>query len=357
MSAGFQLVNTLLGLGGIAADAGFGVAEREKMEELDRKATKLKGDVTEASNLYDHVYYLVTNNLDRFQKAIDQLPTNFAKLVEKELQSGVKESDCEKAINTVARILGYAGAGAGVVSSVVELLIKLRTKWEEIKSSKESPVDPESENHFKDVPVDGDTPVPQEEEGESSIPRSSMLGNLSYGLSIAGAVFSAAGLVTTIGLGAWDLIKLDQALSDIEKKQIQIDKFKSAMTKSLDEIITAAGLPAKKYDDLPALADTWEKISEHFESYAKTLYYAIKGYFLGKSIDAIKAKIEAESDRGMPFPEGGYVLAKTLADDIQLLFKEKKTDQEVVAHFATKNPHLGYRFVISNYFVSSLRPW
>ena len=65
------LGKVLLGLGNIGAGVGFGVAEKEKMNELDSKAKKLKQDVDKASDLYDEVYYRVAVNLDRVKKAFD----------------------------------------------------------------------------------------------------------------------------------------------------------------------------------------------------------------------------------------------------------------------------------------------
>lgn len=63
------LTNVALGLGNIGAGIGFGVAEQNKMDDLNKKADKLSKDVTAAGNMYDHIYYMVAVNLDRVKKA------------------------------------------------------------------------------------------------------------------------------------------------------------------------------------------------------------------------------------------------------------------------------------------------
>ena len=143
---------------------------------------------------------------------------------------------------------------------------------------------------FEDVPLDGREPpvIPEEESSFSKTPK---LDKATNGLNIAGIVFEVAGLVTTIGLGVWTLDKLNKAIDDVEKKQTQVTKFQTAMEKVLDEIVTAAGLPAKSYDDLTKMAATWKKISENFDSYEKALYYAIRGYFLKEPLDDIKMMV------------------------------------------------------------------
>ncbi|KAJ7388807.1 hypothetical protein OS493_035591 [Desmophyllum pertusum] len=127
------------------------------------------------------------------------------------------------------------------------------------------------------------------------------------------------------------------------------------MEKALDPIVTAAGLEAKDYAGLTTMAATWKKISENFDSYETATYYAIRGYFMKKTYDEIKKMVDKESDAGKPFPEDGYPLAKTLADDIKHEFDQKKTDTEIVAFFATDNPKKGLRFVFNEYFISTLR--
>ncbi|KAJ7339668.1 hypothetical protein OS493_006076 [Desmophyllum pertusum] len=207
---------------------------------------------------------------------------------------------------------------------------------------------------FDYVPLD-DVEPPVLPEVESSFSETPKLDNAIKGLNIAGVVFGVAGLAATIGLGVWTLEKLDKAISDVEKKQTQVTTFQTAMQKALDQIVTAAGLPAKDYAGLTTMAATWEKISENFDSYEKATYYAIRGYFMKQSLDDIKTMVNKESDPGKPFPDDGYPLAKTLADDINYQFEQKKTDQEIVAFFATDNPTIGLRFVFDEFFISSLR--
>ena len=74
-----------------------------------------------------------------------------------------------------------------------------------------------------------------------------------------------------------------------------------------------------------------------------------------KSLDDIKKMVEKYGDAGKQFPDDGYPLAKTLADYINYLFEQKKTDKEIVSFFATDNPKIGLRFVFDEFFISSLR--
>ena len=79
--AAVGITAVLIGLGNIGASAGFSVAEKQKLDELNRKAQKLQEDVNTAGDLYDHIYYLVAVNLDRVKKALDKLPSDLLKKV------------------------------------------------------------------------------------------------------------------------------------------------------------------------------------------------------------------------------------------------------------------------------------
>lgn len=176
------------------------------------------------------------------------------------------------------------------------------------------------------------------------------------GVNIAGIVFSALGLGATIGLGVWTVNKLEDAISDVEKKQKQVSAFRKDMERVLDEVVTDAGLPPKNYEKLKELATTWKKISQHFESYETRMDYAIQGYFMHKSLDEVKAMVKGHTDASdKPFPEDAYPLAKILADDIRDQFVAGKTDKEVINYFATDNPKVGLRFVFSGFVIGSLR--
>lgn len=349
-SIALPLANVILGLGNIGAGVGFGVAEQKKMDELTTKSNKLKIDVQTAGNLYDHIYYLVAVNLERVKKALDKFPSDLLDKLEKQITSGIPETKAQEAVETVGKVMGYLGDGAGLSGGLLQIARYLRTR----KAEGREPPDPTEEEPFGNVPLDGEEPlVPAET--ESSFLLTPKFAAVIKGLNIAGTVFGVAGLATTIELGVWTLEKLNKAISDVEKKQKQMTAFQSAMQKALDPIVEAAGLPAKSYGDLITMAATWKKISENFDSYEKALYYGIRGFFMKKSIDDIKKMVDKESDAGMPFPDDGYPLAKTLADDIKYLFAQKKTDKEIVTFFATKNPNRGLRFLFDEFFISSLR--
>ena len=346
---GLALTNVAFGIGNIGAGIGFGVAEQNKMDDLNSKAEKLKNDVNTAGNLYDHIYYLVAVNAKRVKKALDKLPSDMLDKLQKDITDDISASKAEEAIKTMAKVLGYVGDAAGLSSGLLQVVRYFRTR----KAKGEEPTEP-IEDPFEYVPLDGSEP-PAVTEPESSFTKTPKLDRAINGLNIAGIVFGVAGLATTIGLGVWTLDKLNKAIDDVEKKQTQVSKFLKAMQDALDPIVEAAGLPAKSYADLTTMAATWKKISENFDSYEKAMYYAIQGYFLKKSLDDIKKMVAKQSDAGKSFPDDAYPLAKTLADDIKYEFDKKKTDKEIVSFFATDNPKISLRFVFDEFFISSLR--
>ena len=347
-SAGLALTNVILGLGNIGAGIGFGVAEQNKMDELNDKADKLKKDVQTSSYLYDHIYYLVAVNLKRVKKALDKLPSDLVEKLQNQIDSDIKDSKAEDAIKIVGEVLGYVGNAGGLVSGILQIVRYVRNK----KAQNEQP--PEEPDPFEYVPLDGNEPVVPPEP-ESSFSRTPKLDKAINGLNIAGIVFGLAGLATTIGLGVWTLDKLDDAINDVESKQTQVTAFQTAMENALDPIVKAAGLPDKNYKQLVTMADEWKKISVEFDSYEKSTYYAIRGYFMKKSLADIKKMVAQYGDKGKTYPDDAYPLAKTLADDIKYKFDQKKTDQQIVAFFATDNPKIGLRFVFDEFFISSLR--
>ena len=347
---GFTLANIAVGLGSIGAGIGFTVAEQNKMDDLKNKGNKLSADVNVAGDMYDHIYYLVAVNLSRAKKSFDKLPSDFLDKVTKEITDDTTPSDAEKAIQTVATIMGYTGSAAGLGAGILQVVRYFRSKRAQ---GEEPPPDPELVDPFEYVPLDGETPpiVPETETSFTTTPK---LDKTIKGLNIAALVFGLGGLGATIGLGIWTLDKLDTAIEDVEKKQEQVTAFQAAMESALDPIVTAAGLSAKDYNGLKSMTTTWKQISENYDSYEKALYYGIRGYFMKKSLDEVKKMVEEQSD-GKPFPDDAYPLAKTLADDIKYQFGQKKTDKEIVSFYATDNPNIGLRFVFNEFFISSLR--
>ena len=349
---GIALGRVLLGFGNIAAGVGFSVAEKDKMNELNSKAKKLKDDVTTASKLYVDVYYLVAVNLDRVKKALDKLPSDFLDKVDEQIAKDTSDSKAEEAVKTLAKMLGYARNTARVGSGLLQIVRYCRnSKAEGDEPTSEPVTDP-----FEAVPLGGED-VPVVSEAESSFSSTPKLDSVITGLNIAGIVFGIAGLATTIGLGVWTLESLNKAIDDVDNKQKQVTQFQTAMHTALDQIVTDAGLPANSYSELKTMAATWENISANFNSYQKALDYAVQGYSLDKPLDEIKAKVNAESDAGTSFPNDGYPVAKTLADDISYMFKQGKTDKEIVSYFANDNPKIGLRFVFAEFFISQLRGW
>ena len=116
------LGKVLLGLGNIGAGVGFGVAEKEKMNELDSKAKKLKQDVDKASDLYDEVYYRVAVNLDRVKKALDKLPSDFLDKVNEQIAKDTSASNAEQAVTTLGKVFGYTKNTLKVASGLLQIV-------------------------------------------------------------------------------------------------------------------------------------------------------------------------------------------------------------------------------------------
>lgn len=354
MSA-LALSNVLISVSSIGAGVGFTIAEETLMDKMQRKLEKVKKDVEEAGKLYDHVYYLVCANLDRLKKSVDRLPTDFINKIERFIAADLDRSIAEKALAAVGNGVGYTSAAFGLGVGILGLALSWKNK-----SGGQPKREPSA---FQDIEVPPLPPTlvtestqPTATEEPSSVSTVTKLDKWGEGLSIAGTVFGVAGLATTIGLGVWDIKKLKKAIADLDEKQNQISKFQKGMKEVLDEVITAAGLPEKSYDDLKKLAATWKEISVHFESYSTRMDYAIEGYFMGKALDDVKERVLKHTDPSdKPFPDDAYPLAKVLADNIRYLFENGKTDKEVINFFATENPKEGLRFLFGGYFIGSLR--
>ncbi|CAB4024570.1 Hypothetical predicted protein [Paramuricea clavata] len=353
-SIALPLTNILLGVSSIGAGIGFSVAEQQKRDDLNAKVKTLKDAVNDTGNLYDHVYYLTTVNLQRLEKSVNMLPSNFLEMVKDDISNAMNPSEFVKDFESAAQVMGWIGAGAGTLSGVIKLIIKVRARKAAKKSSpaEEEAIELDAAG-FGRVPLNKETVrVPKNK--TTTLPKG-RLSKMSLGLDIGGIVFGAAAFLATIGLGTWSIVELNKALAEVENKQTQVDLYKKSMTKMLDIIVKAAGLPEKKYDGLVKMSKMWKQISGNFDGYQKSLYYAIRGYSMKKPYDQVKKMVDKESDEGLPFPKDGYVLAELLAKGIKAMFDEKKTDQEVINYFATENPEIGLRFVFDEFFISTLR--
>lgn len=353
----FSVVNAVVGIGSIGAGLGFGAAENAKMTELNEKAAKLKEDAEAAGDIYDHTYYLVTENLKRVKTAINALPDDFLTQVDDDINNVVKSAS-QDALTLLGQILGYVGGGAATISAIIKTVRAYKAK-RAANSEPEPTIDEDPANPWKGVPVEPAEAQPTEAqpaEAVDTIGASTLTNRLLLGLDVATTVFALGGLGLTVGLGIWTLDKLDDAIEEVEKKQKEVDEFKAAMTSVLNDMLDKAGLQDKTYEELQAMAETWKEISVHYEGYSKQLKFAIQYYYMGLTFDAIKEKVDKISDEGLePFPDDAYALAKTLADGIKDLIDQGKTDTEIVDFYATDNPELSLRFVLDEYFLSVLR--
>lgn len=149
-SAGLALTNVLLGLENIGAVIGFGVAEQNKIDELNKKADKLKNDLKTSSDLYDHVYFWVAVDLERIKKAIDKLPSDLLVKLQNEMNDALKDSEGEHAVKILGQVIGYTGGTAEVTSGILQIVRYKRNR----RAQNEDP--PEEPDPFEYVPLDGE---------------------------------------------------------------------------------------------------------------------------------------------------------------------------------------------------------
>ena len=103
----FPLAKVLIGIGGISTSIGFTIHEKELMNELKEKAEKLHKDVTDAADVYERVYYVIAVNLERLRKAADNLPSNFVKEMQGEIDPELQSQYSMEVLNLV---LGFGGS-------------------------------------------------------------------------------------------------------------------------------------------------------------------------------------------------------------------------------------------------------
>lgn len=350
------LANVLLGLSSIGASIGFTIRENELMDELKRKTEKLQKDISEAGDLYDNVYYAVAVNLERLRRAFDSLPSDFIEKAQEDVDPQLKS---QNSITVVGLVLGHGARAFGTfagtnrfMGGLVELVKYLRNKPPGISQGRET-------NIWGDVRM-RNLAEPEELEPflePTTVSRTPKFDKIMKGVNIARLVFGVAGLSAIVGIGIWTVDRLEEAIADVDDKQQQVSAFQKAMEMVLDELVREAALPAKNgYDELKKPAEAWKELCQLLESYKTRMYYAIQGYFMYKSLDGVKEIVEKHTDPSdKPFPVQCYNLAKTLADDIRLQFDKNKTDKEIVNFFATENPVLSLKVVLSEFFIGTLR--
>ena len=352
----FKIASTLIGFIAGAADLGaafgFSAAAEAKQKELQSKMSKLKTDAEDAGDLYDRVYYFVNANMKRMMNAIEQLPDDFLTEIDKSVKKVLEPAAAEKVFTVMATYLGVAGLGLSTISGAVKAARKIRAKLK-ASNKTEAGISGDADNPWRDLSNAEAAPT-----RKGTTTRSKLAKKISLGVDVAGTVFSVGGLALTIGLGASTLSKLNDAIDDVEKKQQDVEKFKTAMTSVLNEIAEAAGLPrSTNYNELVKLFESVRKASEAYEEYSKGLKYAIKYYYRDRyTLAQIKERVQRRMDTTVdPLPDKAYVLASTLASGIREKFNQGKTDQEIINFYNDDNPTLEQRFVLDEYFLSDLR--
>ena len=335
------LANVLIGISGISTSIGFTIHEKALMNELKEKAEKLHKDITDAADVYERVYYVIAVNLERLRKAADNLPNDFVKEMQGEINPELQSQYSMEVLNLA---LGFGGSAFGTFSGINRFmggLLGLVKYWRSRL---------------------GDSPTPPTEEEirlmePTTLPRTAKFDKLLKGLSIGQLVFAVAGLAAVVAIGIWTEKKLEKAIADVEDKQKQVSAFQRDMEKVLDEIVKNANLPSKNaYEELKKLAAAWKELSQLLESYAARMCYAIQGYFTYNSLDEVTEIVLKHTEvTDKTFPLHCYDVAKTLADEIRSQFDKGRNDKEIVSFFAAENPKEGLRFIASRFFIGSLR--
>ena len=343
------LISLLAGAADIGAVIGLSDAAEKKQKELNEKLTKLQADVESAGDLYDRVYYVVNANMKRLMNAVEQLPDDFLAEIEASIEK-VAPGSAARISSLMAIVLGVTGLSVTTISSVVRAGRAIRAKFKDSGKTESG------------ISGDADNPWSGLSKTEATTPKGTTLRSkvgkwLSVGADVASIAFSVGGLALTLGLGLSTISKINDAIEDIEKKQEQVDTFKTGMITVLNEIVKAAGLsPTSNYDELVTLFQGVRKASEVYETYDKFFQWAIEYYYQGKTLDEIRTILKKRGQTTVdPLPAKAYVLAQTVASSIREMFQQGKTDQEIIDYYNDENPTLEQRFVLDAKLVGDLR--
>ena len=134
--------------------------------------------------------------------------------------------------------------------------------------------------------------------------------------------------------GIWTEDKLKRTIADVEDKQKQVSAFQKNMEEVLEELVKNPNLPSKNaYEEFKKLAAMWKELSQHLESYAARMCYAIQGYFMHNSPDEVKKIMQKHTEvTDKTFPLRNihcYSVAKDLADEIRSQFDKGRNDKEI----------------------------
>ena len=341
-----SLLTYLTDAADVAAAFGFKTAVDGKKKELEEKLKKLKKDVEAAGDLYDRVYYLVIQNMRRLMNAVEQLPTDLLTQTDSTVKRVLQQSHATEVLSMTAV---YVGVSAKTFSSISDIVGEARDLKARRKT--EPGISGDADNPWRDLST-ADVPSSKGTTGRSKVAKKLLLG-----VDVAGRVFSIGGLALTIGLGAANLTRLNEAIAEVEKKQQEVDTYQAAMKKVLGDIAESAGLRrTSTFDEIVRLFEGMRKASEVYEEYIKGFKYAIKYYYRGQyTLDQIKTMVQRRMDpTALPLADSTYVLARDLANGIHEKFDQGKSDVEII-DFYKSNPNKKQRFVLDEYFISELR--
>ena len=169
----------------------------------------------------------------------------------------------------------------------------------------------------------------------------------------AGAALAVVGFGLTLYSGITALKKLNDATDKVNTRRRKAEDAEAKMKKALDSILRALHLQMGSYENLKKISDDWSKLANNFDTYSTAFDYAITGFAMGKNEAQVKQFV---MERGSPsLNDDILVLARLIEENILDMMRQGKKDEEIINYYAKENPKEGLRFVMNEYFISTLR--
>ena len=294
----------------VASDIGFSVEESKKQDELNSALKDARSAINDANNFYQNVYKVLKTRLDNLKQSIRKLPPEVVDKLNTQLKLGLDNPD------QVLKDVGYA-LGAGQVVAGIAGLVSFSLTSAGIAAA------------------DG------------------IVADIGAVAGAAGAVLAVVGFGLTLYSGIKALNKLNDAIDKVNARRRKAEAAEAKMKNALDGILRALHLQVGRYESLKKISDDWSKLAKNFDTYSTAFDYAITGFAMGKNEAQVKAFV---TEKGSPtLNDDILVLAKLIEENILDMMRKGKKDEEIIEYYAKENPKEGLRFVMNEYFVSTLR--
>ena len=309
MGIGIAIATIIAVVATVTADVAFGVVNSNKQKELEREIEAAQRSATTAQNFYDNTYKVVKSRLEKVQQSMTKLPPNVLDQLGNALSLNL---DSPKSIQYVGWALGGAAVVTGTVASVASVLINTgRAAAQGIVST---------------------------------------IGTVA---GAAGLVLAVAGFGFSLYNGITQLNKLNDAIAQVKEKKRKSDEVIQKMQTALDGLLTSMNLRTGNYAKLVEISNDWSKLSKNFDDYSTAFYYAIRRFSKGNNLSQVKQYLAGKNYKSLN--DNVLSLAKIMQDEIYDFFRAGRTDSQIVNFYAKENPNEGLRFVLNEFFISTLR--